>query len=210
MLVSESIIMIKTIRLIYNKLLSLYYKKKIKNVPTIISRDCCGGVIYKNLSLDFITPTIKLYFTNKDFILFCMHLNDFVETELLEFCDNEHSYPIGVISCKWGSVKLHFMHSDSFSESKEAWDRRKKRIKYDNIFVLLNAEKDVEENVVKDFLKIPYRKVLLSSNVDTTKYNDCINLKCYEEGYTGPLVKFTKKFGVKRYLDEYNWIDIFK
>lgn len=183
---------------------SLYYRARVKTIPCIISRDCIGGVLYKRMKIKFNTPTIKLYMNNEDFIRFCLNIKNFVSGELKQI-ESIKSYPVGTISTDEGLITIHFIHYDSFEQAKVAWDKRKKRIDYNNIRIILNAEPNVEEYIVEEFKKIPYKKILLSSNIKES--NDCVNMKCYENGFKGPLVAYkSKSIPFLRYMDEFDWI----
>lgn len=180
------------------------YPKKYR-VPSIISRDCIGGVLYNRMGQVFTSPTINLYMNNEDFLTFCLNLKDYINNDLEE-CITDLNYPVGKIITQTGCIHIYFMHYKSFEEAKASWDRRKARIDYDNIRVILNAEGNVPDSVVDNFKKIPYKKILLSTNL---KEDDCIkNMKCYREGYKGSIVEYTnKRFPVKRYIDEVNWLN---
>ena len=197
-------------RKLYRKIRKTVLKKRILSIPTIISNDCCGGVIYKNLELEFQSPTIKLYIDNNDFILLCNHIEYFLTGVLNECINDTHSYPVGQLTCDKGTITLYFMHYKSFEEAKECWERRIRRVKLDNIFFLFNPGPNISNNILELYANIRCKKVLLSSGVNCEKYGFAKNLKCYEKGFKGPLVKYRFKFGVKQYLDEYNWIEIFE
>lgn len=197
--------MYKKISRLLKKGLSIYYRLRIKNHPCIISRDCIGGVLYERLDTVFTSPTIKLYMTNEDFILFCLYLQDFVLGKIEEIIEPV-GYPVGRIRTDKGEIKLHFMHYSSFEEAAISWEARKQRIDYNNIRVILNAEPKVEHGVVNNFMKIPYKKILLSSDLE--ECSELKNMKCYQKGYVGPLVAYTsKKIPFLRYMDEIDWID---
>ena len=51
--------------------------------PTIISCNCIGGIIYNELNLQFLSPTINLYMNCEDFIKFCENMEYRVKS--LEF-----------------------------------------------------------------------------------------------------------------------------
>lgn len=185
------------------KTLYLLYRKLVKSVPTIISRDCVGGVLYERLGARFSSPTINLFMTNEDFVLFCMNLKLFLKGNLEE--DASSDYPVGVIRTVKGTIHLYFMHYSSFEEARRCWERRKRRVNYDNIKVIFNAEPNVDKNIEKNFYNIPYKKILLSSNCCGGK--DSINMRCYQKGYEGTLLAYKfEKVPVIRYMDEVNWI----
>ncbi len=174
-------------------------------VPCIISRDCVGGVLYKRMGIQFTSPTIKLFMTNEDFVLFCLNIKEFLNASVEEV-HTDNAYPVGQIATKKGSIKLYFMHYNSFSDARNSWERRKKRMDFNNLVVILNAEPNVDVNIIEQFEKIPYRKILLTSNAKESEYVK--NLKCFELGYDGPLVAYrSKNMPIVRYMDEFDWID---
>ncbi len=64
------------------------YRKRLRNknkTPTIISNNCIGGIIYHDLGLEFMSPTINLFFKNEDFFTF---LND------IEYYINQVPYEV--------------------------------------------------------------------------------------------------------------------
>lgn len=198
----------KLVRAIRNVYFYKYRLIKKNTVPCILSRDCVGGVLYKRMGIQFSSPTIKLYMTNEDFVLFCLHINDFVNASVDEIFTDK-TYPVGQISTEKGNIKLYFMHYNSFDEARACWERRIKRIDFDNLLVILNAEPNVNVNIIEQFKKIPYKKILLTSGAIET---ECVkNLECFEKGYDGPLVAYkSKKIPVVRYMDEFDWIDFMK
>ncbi|MDE6655553.1 MAG: DUF1919 domain-containing protein, partial [Anaeroplasmataceae bacterium] len=67
-------------------------------------------------------------------------------------------YPIGQLK----DIKIHFLHYKTFSEAKEKWDIRKLRINWNNIFVIMSDRDNFYPELVDEFLKLPYKKVLFS------------------------------------------------
>ena len=80
-------------KLIRNKI----ERKKIKNKEfTILSNTCIGGIIYNDLGQRFLSPTINLYITPKDFVEFLENLDDYLSSEI-EPVKSLLNYPIGKI-----------------------------------------------------------------------------------------------------------------
>ena len=120
--------------LLYNKILhfiwSVYSRYKLKNKGiSIISCNCIGGVMYHDLGLPFLSPTINLYFDPKDFLRYVKNLRYYNSLEL-ENVTLMNDYPQGRLD----DVLIHFLHYKTFDEAKICWEKRKKRICYDNIF----------------------------------------------------------------------------
>lgn len=194
----------------YRDIYNYFTCKKLKNYPTIISRDCIGGILYKDLNLKFTSPTINLEFNNNDFILFCSYLREFLNTELKEYNMKSVSYPVGILKNKHGSIKIHFVHYTSFKQAYESWNRRRKRVNYSNIYIIMCIGPNGSEETVKKFEKLNYKhKILLTSNIDTQKYDNVYNMKCYNSGYKDSLIQHLNKYSIKRYLNEFDWIKFF-
>lgn len=60
-------------------------------------------------------------------------------------------WPVG----RLGDVLVHFRHSKTFEEGFADWERRKRRINYDNIMAVMYTEK---LEVAQRFDKLPYEK----------------------------------------------------
>lgn len=65
---------------------------------TIISSNCAGTMMYYDLGMKFLSPTINLTKMN-DFVRFAENLKWFMDQELLEF-KGKKQYPIGIIILK--------------------------------------------------------------------------------------------------------------
>ena len=191
-----------------------YYDNSVistENFPSIISRDCCGGYFYKLLKLPYTTPTIGLYMDMEDFILLCCNLEEFINSEIIECKSKRKPFPVGSISCKYGTIYLYFMHYDSFSIAKEKWNCRKKRINFDNIVVICDGKNQINIELIQAFERIKYKKILLSSGIDLEQYHFGYNMRCYDNVNHTPntLIKHIPNSEDIVYLDEYYWNNFF-
>ncbi len=173
----------KLIKIIINKTV-MAFKKSINAVSrffyrirnnnknfTIISRDCVGGIIYNQLKLKFLTPTINLFFTPDDFNQFCLHLHDYLKGNLVEMIDANTNYPVGLLypstdGCYCRPIRINFMHYKTFKDAATKWEERKSRINWDNLFVVSTFCYPIETStltneLVNDWNSIEYKKVIL-------------------------------------------------
>lgn len=132
---------------------SQYGNKKV----SIISQNCIGGVFYHDMGAEFLSPTVNLFLSCPDFVKFVLNLKYYMELELQMTWGEE--YPIGIL----GDIKVHFMHYQTCTEAKEAWERRKNRINWDNILVLSTDMEDFSEEVFEQWQQIKYPKILFSA-----------------------------------------------
>lgn len=187
------------------------YRIRLKNKNfTLITNNCIGGIICHDLHLQFMSPTINLYFTNDDFILFCSNLQEYLSLEVYECNQHDKSFPVGVLSGSKGDVYIFFMHYKSFSEAKSKWDERKKRINYDNMFIIMEAQKSSEESLMR-FNSIPFanKVVLTDGKCPNILQSFSIENDFYGDKYwSGKLLEYPK-YGIKRYLDIFDYVHFF-
>lgn len=159
---------------IRNKRVIRKNKKLLKNNNfSVISQNCIGGVIYNDFGMQFLSPTVNLYFKANDFVKFVRNLKYYIDMDIKIVWDEE--YPIGVLD----DIYVHFMHYSTCSEAREAWERRKRRINYDKILIISTDMEGFDDNTFNEWKKINYPKILLSSkyrNVD-----NCIFFKNYRK-----------------------------
>ena len=132
------------------------YLNLLENKITIISNTCWGGITYHSLGMEFYSPFINMFVKDEDYITLLKDLDKKMQCELkfekMQFDVNiKRDYPVGNLD----GVLLHFNHYVTFEKAKEAWDRRKLRMNYNNIFVEAKIENlDMAQEFEKlDFVK---------------------------------------------------------
>ncbi len=190
----------------------VYYSRKRKRLKnqncTIISRDCFATFVYHNLGLQYKTPTINLFFSKEDFIVFVSNLKEFLSVELEEVCDSDKTFPVGRLSYEDKSIKVFFMHYKTFEEAKAKWNERKNRVDFSNIYIVSVINKDLTEKDVKDFEALPFKNKLLISNKNEFNSKIVVTHKIFnKKNYCGEFLKFKPPFFCKRYMDDINYIE---
>ena len=92
------------------------------------------------LGLPFLSPTVNMCMRENDYLDFLLNLEEYIKEEIYfkemgEDINAKKKYPIAW--CK--DISLHFNHLDDFETAKRDWDRRKERIKWDNLLVEMVA-----------------------------------------------------------------------
>ena len=138
---------------------------------TLIARDCVGGILYHQLGLKFLSPTINLFFIPEEFNYFCLNLKEYINGELVELKKDSAPYPVGLIYPKKNSsisrpVRVDFMHYETFTQAADKWNERKQRINWDNIYVLSTfcyepEVKTLTPKLIEDWNKINLKKAML-------------------------------------------------
>ena len=126
------------------------------DTPSIIAPNCWGGFTYNSLGLRFNSPFINMFEKHEDYLKLLDDPKRYLETELelykMEYEQNlKRDYPVA----KCDDILLYFNHYTSFEEANEAWQRRLKRIRWDNLFIMFYDELP---DRVDRFCNMPYQK----------------------------------------------------
>lgn len=117
---------------------------------SIISNNCWAGYVYRRYGIPYLTPTVGLYFFAEDYVKFCNDLKAYIELPL-EFIPYTASRYRDIIEkldqqnvpiARLGDVEIIFLHYKTEEEAREKWERRARRINYDNLifkFSMMNC-----------------------------------------------------------------------
>jgi len=169
---------------IIEPLFAPFRRKKLTNTDfTIISNNCWGGRVYEYFGLRKNSPTIGAYFFPTDFIAFVRDLKYYTSKpiqmisaeeskwyEQLKF-KGQLKFPIGRID----GIEVVFLHYQDPTIAKEKWERRCKRINWNNIiykFSYMNGCTDKDIREFDDLTKDKKRVIFTRKKI---KYvSDCI------------------------------------
>lgn len=149
---------------------------------TLISQNCIGGILYHDLGMQFLSPTVNLFIKEPDFVRFVLNLRYYMDREPEMRWGEE--YPIG----KLDDIEIHFMHYKTCEEAKESWNRRKARINWDRIIVLCTDRDGFDEAAYTQWKQIPYPKLLFTAKTEFTE-DSLIIREFIKDGETGDLIR---------------------
>ena len=140
-----------------NKIFSRFYRSKLTDTDfSIICNNCVGGLIYQKFGLPYLTPTVGLFFYSEDYIKFMSNFEEIVHQPLKFVAISKYqqsvvtqkkrSYPIGVIG---DNIEIHFMHYKTSEEALEKWNRRKKRLNFNNLFFIYSDRDNFREEYLE-------------------------------------------------------------
>lgn len=130
-----------------------YIELRKSNV-SIIANNCWGGLAYHQLGMEFSSPFINMFVKDEEYLKLLNNLRGYLN-EKLKFhkfaYENvlQREYPV----CLLNDIELHFNHYVSMEEVEEKWNKRVKRINWDNVFIMMFTE---DESVAARFAQIPY------------------------------------------------------
>lgn len=127
---------------------------------SIISNNCGGGFISQYYGLKYNSPTAGLFFESSDYLRFVKNLKHYLSIEL-EFIDSEKSKNIDYVKstnmygeypvARLDDIEIYFMHYKTEKEAREKWERRVKRVDFDNLLVILFENETTTEEILREF-----------------------------------------------------------
>ena len=105
---------------------------------SIISNGCWGGFMYNLLQLECLSPFRNLFVVQPDYLRLLGNLRHYVVDCEPEFSEYRYDfrdtyYPV----LKLDDMPIHFNHATTPEEAIVEWNKRKGRINWDNLFVML-------------------------------------------------------------------------
>lgn len=126
---------------------------------SILASNCWAGICYHYLGLEFLSPTINMFFLRSDFNKLLRNLEEYLSLPI-ESAGNKYGediqrfYPVG----KLGDIHIFFNHYESFEEARLCWERRKTRINKDNL-LLITSTTSIKE--AEEFDELQYENKLV-------------------------------------------------
>lgn len=140
------------------------------NVPqfdepfTVLANDCWGGDAYQSLGLVYATPFVATRIFAPCFITLLQDL-DYLLEQPLHFVHNSRydfmndwqatkPYPLALLG---GAVEVHFLHESDAATARLNWERRRRRMRRDNLFVKFSEDPGVcTREHLEAFQHLPY------------------------------------------------------
>lgn len=176
---------------------------RLKNSDfSIIASNCCGTIMYHDLGLPFLSPTINLNIGMKAFVRMVENLPWYMEQEIVEVKEKS-SCPIGML----GDVRIGFVHYDTFEEAVQKWEERKKRINWDNLFIVGTEKCGCDLKTVQKFDQLPYKNKVIFTHIEYPQIASAYYIKGFEEeDEMGVLTNYKDTPLKRRYLDDFDYV----
>lgn len=165
---------------------------------SILSNNCWGGIIYRDRRIPYLSPTCGLFIYSKDYIRFLSRLDYYLKCDMKQISIKDSKYKmdlekrcddslvIGVLD----DVELIMLHYKTFKEAKEKWDRRKKRINYDNLLVKFSDQNLFSEEDFEQFKSLPFKnKIFITTNKNYASDITCVIPDKWNCGYAKDDIK---------------------
>lgn len=177
-------------------------RRRLKNFEfSIITPNCTGGFIYRDLCLPYLSPTVNLTIRMNDFVRLAENFKWYMEKEIVELKE-DYGYPAGML----GDIRINFVHYENFEKAIRKWNERKKRIKWDNLF-FIGIERGCAYETLQRFDRLPYRNKVVLTHLEYPEIKSSYYIKGFEgDSEIGNLLKFKNQSIKRRYLDDFDYV----
>lgn len=198
---------ISMISTFYESVYEVKLRKRLKNKDfSIICSNCIGGIIYHRLGLQFLSPTINLWINQKDFCKFVLNIRYYISLKL-EFFDTSYNHPVA----KLGDITIYFNHFKTEDEAKEVWIKRKIRINYENLFIIMYDKDGITYDDLKNLNQVKCKGKLVISNNYYPDLDYVVQIKADEGNpetrYRLDKNKLTAKRTFEQKFDYVSWLN---
>lgn len=219
----ETLLPLQTTSDIKDKFLLPLNRAKLKNHNfSIISNNCLAGSIYHKYHLPFTSPTIGTFLFSEDYLRLLENFRYYMgqplvlkdtstHSEANELMEKTYKFPVGVLG---GDVEVLFLHYPSKDEARLKWERRVKRLNFDNLFIMFAdsgaagagaGEYDFKEAYVERFEALPFKhRVLFSALLRVGQHVVYIKDNRPDYPYVENMV-YNRKF--EKYLNVTEWLN---
>ena len=145
---------------------------------SIISINCFGGICYHYLALEFLSPTINLFFVDSEFNRFIENMDYYLSLPIrfdeMRYERNlKRDYPVGLLD----DIHIHFNHATSFDDAVIDWERRKNRLVDKRLYVSCTTNKDEALRfsglpLCNKIIFVPKGMEIKADSVFAVNYND--------------------------------------
>ena len=138
-----------------------------------------------------------------DFVKMAGNLKWYMEQEMTEAHDQKYQSPVGIL----GDIKIHFIHYDSFEEGVLKWEERKRRINWNNLFIIGSEKDGCTYETIKEFEKLPFKNKVIFTHVEYPEFPSAFYIKGFEDkDELGTITNFKDQRLKRRYLDDFDYV----
>ncbi|MEK3772591.1 DUF1919 domain-containing protein [Paenibacillus sp. FSL R5-0887] len=142
---------------------------------SLISDDCWGGFLYKQLGLSYNTPFMWMYIRNNDYLKLISDIPYYLNQKLKFISIPGYNHPIGLLD----DVYIFFNHYRNAEEAEGKWKKRLERFNWDNIYYKFSAVCEEDASIFNTILKDTDKKVSFSHQAYDYPHN--IHLKGWQD-----------------------------
>lgn len=169
---------------------------------SIIASNCCGTIMYYDMKIPFLSPTINLNINMKDFVKMVGNLKEYLDEEIIEL-QGDYKCPVGMLR----DVRIEFVHYETFEDAVSKWEERKLRINWDNLFIVGVEKEECDYEIIKKFDELPYKNKVIFTHIEYPEFTSAYYISGFEKmDEMGVLTNYKSQLLKRRYLDDFDYV----
>lgn len=179
-------------------------KRLINKDFSLISSNCNGCIISSDLGCRYNSPFVNLWIKPKDYIRLLKKLEFYMGLELSFIKEEGIDYPVA----KLEDIVIYFQHYTSEEEAYSKWNERRKRINYDNLFILFSDRDGCTNEDLLEFDKLQYRKKIVFTNKMYPEIESSYYIKGFEnQDSVGICSEYVGRIYKRRHLEQFDYVE---
>lgn len=175
---------------------------------SLITSDCTGGCIAKDLKVRMNSPTRNFYFNADDYIKFCKNIDHYLSLQPEPYSGNYSAGGAEYLMASLGDLKMFLVHYSSVEQCREEWKRRRERVNRENMFFVMNDRNYCTEEEIKAFDELPYNNKVCFTHKKYPQYKSTYYIHGSEdEKYLKSMMDYVHQWWIKRYYDQFDFVD---
>lgn len=168
-------------------------RARLKNSNiSFLAPNCIGGILFHDLNLKFMSPTVNLMMTQPDFVKLVLDLEYYKEKDLVFFKHPEYTCPCA----RLGDITVHFTHYATAEEAEKKWHERFDRLNKDNIFIFLEERDGLTKDEMLAIGELNVKGIVVFTANEYPDIPYALYLpKYHDDGEVGNILS-------RRYLDD--------
>ena len=141
-----------------------------------------------------------------DFIKFCENIDYYLSLDMQFIEKAEINYPIG----KLGDIKIYFQHYSNNTDALNTWNRRKKRLNMNELFIMFTDRDGCSYDDLIRFDKLSIKNKIVFTHINYKEISSAYYIPGFEkEESVGNLMNFRNKFTWLKYYDAFDYVSWF-
>lgn len=194
-------------------------RKRLQNRDfTLLTENCLAGIVYHDFGMQFLSPLINGEFSTEDYIKFLRNPKYYMQQELVFVSNKDKSLPpfYQELDCpiaEIGDLHFRFTHYHmSEEEIRRIWNKRRSRIIWGNLWVVLCEKKGCTLEHMWQFEDLPYEHKLILTCHDYPELKHAFHVPGFEDiGFIDNLLKDMPGFfsTARKYYDQFDFVTWF-
>ena len=190
----------------------VFHNKKQRNSLrnsnfSLITSDCTGGCVAKDLRVRMNSPTRNFYFNADDYIKFCKNLDYYLTLQPELYTGNYSGEGSEYLMASLGDLKMFLVHYLSVEQCRDEWIRRRERVNKDNLFFVMNDRNYCTEEDIKAFDELPYDNKVCFTHIRYPQYKSTYYISGSEkDDYLKSVMDYVHQWWIKRYYDQFAFV----